>query len=290
MVMLPVPKRILKPEPPMKYLRKQNAAFTVIELLVVIAVLAILAASLLPALATSRAVSLRIACNNNLKQVGMAFHAWAIANGGYMPMAVPRASGGDAEDVGQRNVALSQAASRGVSKMFLCLSNELSSPTILFCPAEYESWARNMSTGFMDSGTANPPPYQVPFTNDLNVSYFIGVDAQELSPRMLLAGDHNMGDNANPPTMAFQSAYGFNMRPFVSLGTNFPSDTTGPAYMGNQHFKQGNVLMADGSVECFDRSRLQDALKNSGDAGHPAGNFSLAVGSVGPGCNRIQLP
>jgi prepilin-type processing-associated H-X9-DG protein len=65
----------------------------------------------------------------------------------------------------------------------------------------------------------------------------------------------------------------------------------GPAFLANQHNQQGNVAMADGSVEWFSRSRLQDALKKSGDTGRAPGVFLPATGStMGPGCNRIQLP
>jgi hypothetical protein len=57
------------------------------------------------------------------------------------------------------------------------------------------------------------------------------------------------------------------------------------------HFQQGNVGLVDGSVEFFNRTRLQDALKKTGDTGRSPGVFLLATGSAsGIGCNRIQLP
>ena len=79
----------------------------------------------------------------------------------------------------------------------------------------------------------------------------------------------------------------------IWLGTNWLTDK-GPAFMANQHDKEGNVGLADGGVEWFNRSQFQDALKRSGDTGRaPGTNFKPAtgVGSLpGPGCNRIQLP
>ena len=83
-------------------MRKQSKAFTLIELIVVIAVVALLSAFSLSAVTGSRSKAQRIACVNNLKQVGLAFRTWAIAHDGFTPMTVARAAGGDSEDVGYK--------------------------------------------------------------------------------------------------------------------------------------------------------------------------------------------
>src|SRR5215471_5793543 len=64
---------------------RDTSGFTLIELLVVIAVIAILAALLLPALATAKERGRRAKCLSNLRQLGVAATIYADSNNDKMP-------------------------------------------------------------------------------------------------------------------------------------------------------------------------------------------------------------
>lgn len=72
--------------------RRQRTGFTLIELLVVIAIMAILLAMVLPALQNLRESARRSLCQNQLRQVGLALHAYVDAHE-FLPAGVTNPTG-----------------------------------------------------------------------------------------------------------------------------------------------------------------------------------------------------
>ncbi|HZR16639.1 MAG TPA: hypothetical protein VFE51_04870 [Verrucomicrobiae bacterium] len=199
----------------------RRTAFTRVELAAILAICFLIAAPLfISASSRAKARSQRIDCARNLQALGLVFKTWALDHGDQFPMSF-------------RN-KLTPAPP--AFEFFQVLSNEIAKPNILICPADVRRPAQNLSDGF----------------SNLNLSYFVGLDATDSNPQMFLFGDRNLSDGPLPATR------------ILILNTNYPLGWT-----REMHFPQGNIGLADGSVQQFSTARLKKASVNGGRLAMP---------------------
>ena len=202
-------------------MNSKNRGFTLVMLLVVVAVVAVLAALLLPALAAAKKKAQRINCVNNLKQCGLAFRIWEGDHDDKMPMAVPAAKGGSMEST----------TGAETFHHFQVMSNELSTPKILICPQDTRTAANNFAR-----------------LKNQNVSYFVGLEANDANPQMFLDGDRNLTSDHAPENGILKLVPGQRV-----------------SWTSAIHVNSGNVGLSDGSVQQYTSSALHNALQVSGD-------------------------
>lgn len=182
---------------------------TLVEVLVVVVVVVgLLAAILMPALLKFKAHDQGIACINNLKQIGLATRVWEGDHKETFPMHVARTNGG----------TMGYDSGPNAFRHFQVMSNELGALKILICPAESDQ-QRFLATNFAHLSNSN-------------LSYFVGLDAEETNPQGILTGDHNITNG---------TAIGNGI---LELTTNSPAGWTAKMHRGF-----GIIVSADGSVQ-----------------------------------------
>jgi len=215
--------------------KNQTQAFTRTDLVAVVATVGLLAVLCVRAQqeTDARARSQRIQCVSNLKQVGLGFRMWSNDHGDRFPMEMRARQDGSFE-----------AIARGETfRHFAALSNELTRTRILVCPSD----DRERAPSFAD-------------LSNTNLSYFVGLDADETRPQTILSGDRNL-TNGLP-------------RPNGVLGLE-PDRPAG--WTAELHGEQGNLGLADGSAQQVNTAGLRRQIEAS-------------LKSVEPQPQRFQFP
>jgi len=119
-------------------LRVIRSGFTLVELLVVIAIIAVLAALLVPALASAKAAGRKASCISNLRQIGIAIHNYVSDSDGNIPFgpkAPPYTNPSNFyPSTGTPTSLISLNTGEPVALGLLLRSHLAEQPNVLFCP------------------------------------------------------------------------------------------------------------------------------------------------------------
>lgn len=209
---------------------------TLFEAILVLFIIALLAVILLPPLISQHPHNHRVNCVNNLKQVGLAFLIWSGDNGNKYPMGVSVTSGGTMELMNTPDAW----------KVFQVMSNELSTPKILFCPED--SLRGSAATNWTDELKTK-------------ISYFAGLDATETNSFAFLAGDGNFILDDVP---ANHDLVNVTANASLKWDTTRHRDKTVQGWFNKSKTAWGNIVLGDCSVQSLSQVGLKNAIAQTG--------------------------
>jgi competence protein ComGC len=211
---------------------RKSDAFTLVELIVVIIGVIVIgfavAAMIFLSLHPVQSRPIRITCVNNLKMVGTAYRIWANDSGDRFPASQSVTNGGWRE--------LLTNADQGLLcwTNYRIMANEMGqSPKVVLCPADERQPAAS-------------------FTNfaNVNLSFFVGVSADDSQPQSLLGGDRNLGGGTKPDRdYGFSPKSGKGNDVAIQTGSNAsPVCWSLRIHSNGSSAGAGNILLGDGSV------------------------------------------
>jgi hypothetical protein len=215
--------------------------FTRVELLACLAVIALLTNVIATALAISARRGDRVACFNNLRQIGVGYSQFAAEHDQQMAWRVTMTEGGNFNHPLKNNPYV----------QFSVLSNYVASPRIFMDPAENRPTARVATEwGASPQGGLLHPR----FANNA-VSYFLGLDGNFNTPASIFSGDRNL-------RIVDISSCSSGITPAANLSSRNARDAA--AWTNGVHGLSGNVILYDGSVHETD-TRMFRGLMRPGD-------------------------